>query len=142
MPKNQISINYSKLLEKITVWSAELGFQQLGVSDIDLTEHDEHLKDWIAAGFHGEMDYMHKHGSKRSHPEQLVDNTCRVISVRMDYMPPDCELSDAVLDNPELGFISRYALGRSCAGRPRDRRACRVVDRARRRGSGRANGIC
>lgn len=105
-------IDYEQLLQQISQWSKELGFQQLGVSDIDLTEHDKHLNDWIAAGFHGEMDYMHKHGSKRSHPEQLVDNTCRVISVRMDYMPPDCELSDAVLDNPKLGFISRYALGR------------------------------
>ena len=55
---------------------------------------------------------MFKHGSKRSHPEQLVDHTCRVISVRMDYMPPDCELSDTVLANAEMGYISRYALGR------------------------------
>ncbi|MBE9563923.1 MAG: tRNA epoxyqueuosine(34) reductase QueG, partial [Proteobacteria bacterium] len=112
MPTTPQETDYTQLLQKIETWSKELGFQQLGVSDIDLTEHDKHLNDWIAAGFHGEMDYMHKHGSKRSHPEQLVDNTCRVISVRMDYMPPDCELSDAVLDNPELGFISRYALGR------------------------------
>jgi epoxyqueuosine reductase len=108
-PKN---IDYSQLLQKIETWSEKLGFQQLGVSDIDLTQHEKHLNNWIAAGFHGEMDYMHKHGSKRSHPEELVDNTCRVISVRMDYMPPDCELSDEVLANTELGFISRYALGR------------------------------
>ena len=112
MPQASKKINYAELLQKIETWSEELGFQQLGVSDIDLTEHDKHLKNWIAAGFHGEMDYMFKHGSKRSHPEQLVDNTCRVISVRMDYMPPDCELSDTVLANPEMGYISRYALGR------------------------------
>ena len=96
----------------IVGWSEELGFQQLGVSDIDLSKHEKHLNDWLAAGFHGEMRYMSKHGSKRSHPEELVNNTCRVISVRMDYMPPDCELSDAVLENPQLGYISRYALGR------------------------------
>ncbi len=112
MPKTPKNIDYSQLLQKIEAWSEELGFQQLGVSDINLSEHDKHLNDWIAAGFHGEMDYMFKHGSKRSHPEQLVDNTCRVISVRMDYMPPDCELSDTVLANPEMGYISRYALGR------------------------------
>ena len=112
MPETPDNIDHVLLLQKIYGWSKELGFQQLGVSDIDLTEHDKHLNEWIAAGFHGEMDYMFKHGTKRSHPEELVDNTCRVISVRMDYMPPDCELSDAVLDNPEQGFISRYALGR------------------------------
>ena len=112
MPETPKNIDYNRLLQKINQWSEELGFQQLGVSDIELTKHDKHLNDWIAAGFHGEMDYMFKHGSKRSHPEQLVANTCRVISVRMDYMPPDCELSDTVLANPEMGYISRYALGR------------------------------
>lgn len=106
------NIDYTQLLQLINDWSLDLGFQQLGISDIELSEHEKHLNNWLAAGFQGEMDYMHKHGSKRSHPEELVNNTCRVISVRMDYMPPDCELSDAVLENPELGFISRYALGR------------------------------
>lgn len=109
---NSDNIDYSQLLQQITLWAKELGFQQLGVSDIELSKHESHLNNWIAAGFHGEMNYMFKHGSKRSHPEELVDDTCRVISVRMDYMPPDCELSDAVLANPEQGFISRYALGR------------------------------
>lgn len=109
MPNN---IDYHQLLQQITVWAKELGFQQLGVSDISLSKHEKHLNDWLDSGFHGEMGYMFKHGTKRSHPEELVDNTCRVLSVRMDYMPPDCELSDAVLANPEQGFISRYALGR------------------------------
>jgi len=112
MPETANNIDYTGLLQQIAQWSEKLGFQQLGVSDINLAEHDKHLNDWIAAGFHGEMDYMFKHGSKRSHPEQLVDNTCRVISVRMDYMPPDCELSDTVLANPDMGYISRYSLGR------------------------------
>ena len=112
MPRYSPDIDYTQLLQLITRWSKELGFQQLGIADIDLSKHETHLNNWLTAGFHGEMDYMFKHGSKRSHPEQLVDNTCRVISVRMDYKPPDCELSDVVLDNPALGFISRYALGR------------------------------
>ena len=112
MPNKSNNIDYARLLQLISDWSKELGFQQLGVSDIDLSAHEKHLNNWLDEGFHGEMDYMHKHGSKRSHPEELVNNTCRVISVRMDYMPPDCELSDSILDNPELGFISRYALGR------------------------------
>ncbi|MFV2005501.1 MAG: QueG-associated DUF1730 domain-containing protein, partial [Gammaproteobacteria bacterium] len=112
MSASSNNIDYNQLLQSISRWSEELGFQQLGISDINLSEHEKHLNNWLDAGFHGEMDYMQKHGSKRSHPEQLVNKTCRVISVRMDYMPPDCELSDAVLANPESGFISRYALGR------------------------------
>lgn len=112
MPESSHNIDYAQLLKQITVWSKELGFQQLGIADIELSKHEKHLDDWLQAGFHGEMNYMQKHGSKRSHPEQLVKNTCRIISVRMDYLPPDCALSDDVLANPELGFISRYALGR------------------------------
>ncbi|MDT8282746.1 MAG: tRNA epoxyqueuosine(34) reductase QueG [Gammaproteobacteria bacterium] len=112
MPETPKNIDYYQLLQKIQAWSVELGFQQMGVTDIKLSEHEKHLNDWLAAGFHGEMDYMFKHGSKRSHPEQLVEHTCRVISVRMDYLPPDSELSQTVLENPEMGFISRYALGR------------------------------
>lgn len=106
------AIDFASLRNDITQWSRSLGFQQLGVSDIDLRTHQAHLERWLAAGYHGEMDYMQKHGSKRSHPEQLVENTCRVISVRMDYMPPDCEDSETVLDDTRRGFISRYALGR------------------------------
>lgn len=100
------------LLQQIKTWSNELGFQQLGISDIDLSDAEEHLQRWLADGMHGEMDYMQKHGSKRSRPEQLVENTCRVITVRMDYLPPDCEEAESVLKNPNTGFISRYALGR------------------------------
>lgn len=106
------NINYDHLLQQIKHWSEQLGFQQLGVSDIDLSAHDEHLQNWLDAGFHGEMDYMRKHGSKRSHPEQLVSNTCRVITARMDYLPANGAHADEVLGNPQLGFISRYALGR------------------------------
>ena len=104
--------NVEQLSQSISAWAAELGFQQLGIANIDLSGHAEHLERWLQAGYHGEMDYMQKLGSKRSHPEQLVDDTCRVISVRMDYLPPDCELSDEVLADSTKGFISRYALGR------------------------------
>lgn len=112
MSASATNIDYTKLLAQITDWSSELGFQQLGISDIELSRHEAYLNKWLESGFHGEMDYMEKHGSKRSHPEQLVEKTRRVISVRMDYLPPDCELSDDILGRPEIGFISRYALGR------------------------------
>jgi epoxyqueuosine reductase len=82
------------------------------VSDIDLSEAESHLNQWLARHFHGEMSFMHKHGSKRTHPEELVENTLRIISVRMDYWPESASDAWQVMRNPELGFISRYALGR------------------------------
>jgi len=97
---------------KIQLFAKELGFQQIGISNIDLKEHEQHLNDWLAAGLHGEMDYMSRHGSMRSHPEELVDGTIRVISVRMDYLPPELTPPQDVLRNKNKGYISRYALGR------------------------------
>ena len=55
---------------------------------------------------------MEQHGTRRTRPAELVPGTLRVISVRMDYLPGSAAPADAVLHNPELGMISRYALGR------------------------------
>lgn len=100
------------LTEKIKGWGAELGFQQLGISDIHLETHEQHLLDWLAAGFHGEMDYMARHGTRRSRPAELVPGTVRVISARMDYLPPQGAAPWQVLRDGSQGYISRYALGR------------------------------
>lgn len=102
----------NELLDKMHEWSQSLGFQQLGVSDINLKKAEKNLSDWLAAGFHGEMDYMARHGTKRSRPEELVPNTVRVITLRMDYWPEQSADSWSVIENSQLGFISRYALGR------------------------------
>jgi epoxyqueuosine reductase len=89
-----------------------LGFSGLGVSGIDLAEDAAHLGRWLEAGFHGEMAYMQRHGSRRTHPEELVPGTLRVVSVRMDYWPGDAADASAVLSDPECAYVSRYALGR------------------------------
>lgn len=89
----------------------ELGFQQVGITDTNLADHEKHLFNWLGKGYHGDMAYMAKHGTKRSRPEQLVPGTIRIIMVRMDYLPPDPDTL-SVLNNPELGFIARYTLGR------------------------------
>lgn len=101
-----------KLATDIKRWGKQLGFDEVGIADIDLREHEQHLNRWLDQGMQGEMDYMHKHGSKRSHPEQLVDGTQRVISVRLDYAPADINAAEQVLDQSDIGYISRYALGR------------------------------
>ena len=102
----------TQLAADIKSWGIELGFDHIGISDIELQEHEQHLNKWVDQGMHGDMDYMHKHGLKRSRPEQLVLGTRRVISVRMDYAPADIENAESVLDQDEIGYISRYALGR------------------------------
>ena len=100
------------LKREIVGWCRELGFQQAGVSDIDLALAENRLHDWLADRFHGSMNYMERHGSKRSHPEKLVPGTVRVISVRMDYLTDEQDAAKALLDHSSKAYISRYALGR------------------------------
>ena len=112
MPNENANPIFLALAENIKSWSKELGFQQLGITDTALGTAEARLLDWLSNGYHGEMDYMERHGSKRSRPAELVEGTLRVISVRMDYYPPDSRSIEAVLADPKTGFISRYALGR------------------------------
>ena len=99
------------LTASIREWAAQLGFQQVGITDIDLTEDALRLEAYLAAGYHGEMEYMASHGTMRSRPDELVPGTLRVISVRMDYLPQDTQMAQ-VLAQPERAYVSRYALGR------------------------------
>jgi epoxyqueuosine reductase len=105
-------VDYQQLVQKIKQWGLELGFQQVGICDTDLSEDETQLLNWLAGDMHGEMHYMSKHGSKRSRPAELHAGTIRVISVRMDYNPPDSAHPKQVLSNPDLAFVSRYAMGR------------------------------
>jgi len=100
------------LKQNIVQWAKALGFQQTGVSDIDLAESESRLGEWLAEGHHGDMHYMHKHGVKRSRPEQLVPGTTRVVSVRMDYLPEQQPDAASLLDHDSKAYVSRYALGR------------------------------
>jgi epoxyqueuosine reductase len=88
------------------------GFDALGVASIELAEDERHLISWLDAGFHGEMDYMRRHGSMRSRPQELVPGTVRVVSVRMNYWPGEARDAQAVLAEASTAYVSRYALGR------------------------------
>ncbi len=101
-----------QLARQIKQWARELGFQQAGISDTDLSEAEREYQHWIERGFHGEMDFMSRHGLKRSRPAELLPGTQRVICVRMNYLPDRDDDPWAVLDDPALAFVSRYALGR------------------------------
>jgi epoxyqueuosine reductase len=99
------------LARDIRTWAGALGFAQVGIAGTDPGEHEAHLRRWLGAGYHGEMAWMARHGSKRSRPEELVPGTRRVISLRMDYLVPGTRPED-VLASSEKAYVSRYALGR------------------------------
>lgn len=104
-------MNYEQLAQQIKVWGKELGFQKVGICDVDLSEHEAALQKWLDAGYHGSMDWMARHGMMRARPNELLPGTVRVISVRMDYLPPEAKFASN-LANKNHAYISRYALGR------------------------------
>ena len=100
------------LADNIRSWGHALGFQQVGITDTDLSLHETRLFNWLEAGMHGDMEYMQRHGTKRSRPEQLLPGTLRIISVRMDYWPEPSRDAMAQLEDEQQAYVSRYALGR------------------------------
>lgn len=106
-----ITLNYAALALHIKQWGEALGFQQVGITDTNLEQYEPRFKEWVQKKFHGNMQYMVAHGIKRLRPERLHPGTLRIISVRMDYLPPKTQRIK-VLKNRTLGYISRYALGR------------------------------
>ena len=105
-------VDLSRLATDIQQWGRALGFADVGIADCDLSAAEAGLMDWLAKGFHGEMDYMAAHGVKRSRPAELVPGTLRIITVRLDYFPPDAADPHAVMADAGAAYISRYALGR------------------------------
>jgi epoxyqueuosine reductase len=128
--ENPLAVDYAALVVSIRIWARELGFQSVGIADTDLSESEPGLQEWLAQGMHGEMDYMASHGLKRSRPAELLPGTLRVISLRMDCMPPSARDSWQVLADGERAFVSRYALGRDYHKVVRNRLA-KLADRIR-----------
>ena len=112
MSHTQNTFDAHSLSAQIRRWGEELGFQQVAIADTDLSAAEARFQQWLQAGYHGEMDYMARHGSKRSRPAELEPGTLSVISVRMNYLPQTDTDPWQVLGNSELGYVSRYALGR------------------------------
>ena len=103
--------DYLKLAHAIKSWGEELGFQQIGITDTDLQKHENHLQNWLLKGFDADMQYMSKHGDKRSRPDLLMPGTIRIISARMNYLPDEDKVEET-LSSRSKAYIARYALGR------------------------------
>jgi epoxyqueuosine reductase len=97
---------------QIKAWGQALGFQQLGIAPAEVGEAETELQAWLAAGYHGEMDYMARHGQRRSRPGELISGTVRVIVARMDYLPTEARPPAELLTQPRQAYFARYSLGR------------------------------
>lgn len=105
------SAEISELRALIPGWAKDLGFAEIGVSDLALDDYLSYLDNWLEQGYQGEMSWMADRRELRAHPKQLVPDTMRVISLRMNYLRPDTEPLK-ILKSSEKAYISRYALGR------------------------------
>lgn len=104
-------MDFAKLAAEIKTWGVELGFQQVAITDIDLSQHRPYFEEWLAKNYHGEMGYMAKNQDLRCDPAKLLPGTLRVVCVRMDYAK-ETGNSLAPLKDRDTAYISRYARGR------------------------------
>jgi len=107
----QTAVQEASVAERVKRWGRELGFDAIAIAGTDLAEEEARLVEWLGRGWHGEMDYMAKHGVKRARPAELVPGTLRVISARMNYRPQAAE-AWSVIGAPDKAYIARYATGR------------------------------
>ncbi len=97
---------------RVKEWGRELGFDAIAVAGTDLAAEEARLMEWLGRGWHGEMDYMARHGARRARPAELVPGTVSVITARLNYQPGESRDAWEVLDDTDLAYVSRYALGR------------------------------
>lgn len=101
-----------ELIHNIKLWGKSLGFADVGITNTDLSSYEAEYLDWIKRNYHGEMEYMKRHGTKRTRPNELEPNTQSIISVRLNYLDLNAESPFKQLHNDQQAYISRYALGK------------------------------
>ena len=108
----ETAIREASIEERVKRWGRELGFDAIAIAGTDLAADEARLLEWLGRGWHGEMDYMARHGARRARPAELVPGTVSVITARLNYVPAEARDSWEVIEDPERAFVSRYALGR------------------------------
>ena len=96
---------------KLTELAHHYGFQDARVSDVETGRYFEEFKQWVSEGNHGCMSYLERNQDLRQFPDKLHPETCRVISLRFDYLPEAAGFTQVLKDSNKAN-ISRYALGR------------------------------
>src|SRR5687768_6485050 len=108
-----MGVQYHRGMEqRIKQWGRELGFDAVAIAGTELDAEEARLMEWLGRGWHGEMDYMARHGARRARPAELVPGTAAVITARLNYRPVEARDSWDTLGDPDSAFLSRYALGR------------------------------
>jgi len=107
-----VAVEGLSIEERVKRWGRELGFDAIAITGTDLAREEARLLEWLGRGWHGEMDYMARHGVRRARPAELVPGTVSIITARLNYAPPEARDAWEVLDDPAAAFVSRYALGR------------------------------
>ncbi len=104
--------DYAQVATRLTALARECGFEQAGVAGVDIREAEDRLSRWLELKRHGTMNWMARHGRKRTRPAELLPGTLRVLCFRMNYWPRSSASALSVLADPDKAYISRYALGR------------------------------
>jgi epoxyqueuosine reductase len=97
---------------QIRAWGLDLGFQQVGIAPARLGQAEADLEAWLRAGYQGDMEWMARHGRRRTRPAELIPGTERIIMARMNYLPPETPTAHALLEEADKAYIARYSLGR------------------------------
>jgi epoxyqueuosine reductase len=108
----ETAVQEARIEARVKQWGREIGFDAVAIAGTDLAEEEARLLEWLDRGWHGEMDYMARHGARRARPRELVPGTVSVITARLNYTPDEARATEDVLADPESAFVSRYALGR------------------------------
>ncbi|HEX4331847.1 MAG TPA: tRNA epoxyqueuosine(34) reductase QueG [Usitatibacter sp.] len=108
----ELAVEEARIEERVKHWGRSLGFDAIAIAGTELGPEEARLLEWLGRGWHGEMDYMARHGARRARPAELVPGTLSVITARLNYSPADAREAEQVLEDPERAFVSRYALGR------------------------------
>jgi epoxyqueuosine reductase len=108
----ETAVQEARIEARVKQWGREVGFDAIAIAGTDLAEEETRLLEWLDRGWHGEMDYMARHGARRARPGELVPGTVSVITARLNYTQGESRPIDEVLADPESAFVSRYALGR------------------------------
>ncbi|GLP98122.1 tRNA epoxyqueuosine(34) reductase QueG [Paraferrimonas sedimenticola] len=107
----QSDLDYAQIAQQIKAWGKDLGFSDVGIADLDVSQHKAWVDQWLASDYHGSMHYMTQNQDLRLDPSLLQPGSLRAVCVRLDYLPPKARFADNILD-PNSANISRYAGGR------------------------------
>lgn len=108
----ETAVGEASVEARVKQWGREIGFDAIAIAGTELAHEEAKLLEWLGRGWHGEMDYMARHGARRARPAELVPGTVSVITARLNYTPDDARPTEDVLADSESAFVSRYALGR------------------------------